>query len=78
MKSRGLGPRWMITVGGSQEELEMLQFSNQQFKPKSVQMDFSANPAIPIPVILYDQLPNLDGIVSINKMEYGRLKQKVR
>jgi hypothetical protein len=67
----------MITVGGNQEELETLQYSNQQFKPKSVQMDFSTNAEIPIPLIIYDDVPNLDGIMSVGKIEYGRLKQKV-
>ncbi|KAI6190633.1 Beta-lactamase domain-containing protein [Aphelenchoides bicaudatus] len=77
IKSRGGSSRWMITVGGSQEEIEMVQLSNQQFKPKSVQLDFSSNLDVPIPIILYDQVPNLDGVMNVNKMDYDRLKQKV-
>lgn len=68
----------MVSVGGSQEELEMLYYSSQQFRPKSIRMDFSLNSEFPIPTILYDELENLDPMISVNEMEYDKLKQKVR
>lgn len=43
-----------------------------------MRMDFSASPNIPIPIILQDEIDNLDPIININKLEYDRLKQKVQ
>ncbi|KAI6174813.1 Serine beta-lactamase-like protein LACTB, mitochondrial [Aphelenchoides bicaudatus] len=77
IKSRGKGPKWMISVGGSQEDVDMLQFVNKKFKPKSIQLDFTQHSEVAVPLILYDPVPNLDALMSVNKMNYSRLKEKI-
>ncbi|KAI6204328.1 hypothetical protein M3Y94_00661300 [Aphelenchoides besseyi] len=71
-------PRWMVVVGGSQEDLEVLTMAQHDLRPKSVQMNFEENGEVPIPIVLFDELPNLSPIALIAKMRFDELKQKQR